>query len=505
MKMAPPKLVVTNRSYEELDGGHGREVFFRPHRFRAQDLLPLRGIVTVEREELVHDCPIHDVSQNGVAFEWNGDAPPVVGESLAKIEVKFDEHVAYTGEARVSSVRDQDGIQLVGVSFSDLLLDVDELQQLRTVMSWMGRDELGLSLEKKAWRVPGYDRFKALVADLALYFQESEQKMAELENDLAWHVVQTDSNSPARRALIDRVRRDFSANVISASEEVDGVLRTVPPAHAKSLQQYSIRMIDRYLMQAPWMQRARLKPFGYPGDYEVMRFFYERNFEGPTLFAKAIGYTTILMKPAQAVVFRKDLIKRQLRAMIKARAGGERPIRVLSVAAGPAQELYDLFGEMDRLPGALEIVLFDQDKGALSYAYRRLKPLVDRKFPGQVRLLYLHESIKRLLRDAELFSSFGLFDLVFSCGLYDYLQLATAVTLTRNLYARLAPSGELYIGNMQPDNPGRWLMEQHLDWHLIYRTRAELSELAARAAPSATVHMLEEETGVNPFIVLVKK
>jgi hypothetical protein len=418
--------------------------------------------------------------------------------------VRFDEHVAYRGEARVSSARDHDGTQVVGVSFTDLLLDIDELQQLRIIKSWMGRDGLGLSLERKAWRVPGYERFKALVADLALYFQESEQKMAELEAELAWHVVQNESASPARKALIERVRQDFSSHVISASVEVDAVLRTVPPAHAKSLQQYSIKMIDKYLMQAPWMQRARLKPFGYPGDYEVMRFFYERNFEGPTLFAKAIGYTTILMKPAQAVVFRKNLIKRQLRAMIKMRAGVERPLRVLSVAAGPAQELYDLFDELDTLPGALEVVLFDQDKGALGYAYRRLKPLVEEKFPGQVSLLYLHESIKRLLRDAEMFTSFGQFDLIFSCGLYDYLQLPTAVVLTRNLFARLARAGELYIGNMQPDNPGRWLMEQHLDWHLIYRTRAELQKMGESAAPAARIQLLDEETGVNPFIVLTK-
>src|SRR3954462_4113793 len=219
----------------------------------------------------------------------------------------------------------------------------------------------------------------------------------------------------------------------------------------KSLHQYSLRLVDDYFMQATWRQRARLKPFGYPGDYEVMRFYYERNFEGPTLFAKAIGYATIQTKAAQAVRYRKDLIKRQLRNLIEARADVDRPLRLLSVAAGPAQELVDLFRELDDLPCQLDIVLLDQDKAALSYAYRRLKPLVEQKFPGKVRLLYLHESIKRLLRDSEMFSSFGKFDCIFSCGLYDYLQPTTATVLTRNLFARLAPAGELYVGNMEPN------------------------------------------------------
>src|SRR5438128_9631270 len=43
--MPPPKLVVPLKTYEELDGGQGREVFFRPHRYRAPELLPVQGEV----------------------------------------------------------------------------------------------------------------------------------------------------------------------------------------------------------------------------------------------------------------------------------------------------------------------------------------------------------------------------------------------------------------------------------------------------------------------------
>jgi extracellular factor (EF) 3-hydroxypalmitic acid methyl ester biosynthesis protein len=107
-------------------------------------------------------------------------------------------------------------------------------------------------------------------------------------------------------------------------------------------------------------------------------------------------------------------------------------------------------------------VLFDQDRHALSHAFRRLQPLVKE----QISVLYLNESIKRLLRDAELFGGFGHFDAIYSAGLYDYLQPATAVVLTRNLFARLTPGGVLCIGNMAPENPCRWFMESHLDWHL---------------------------------------
>src|SRR5205807_1370029 len=90
------------RNYEELEGPQGREVFFRPHRYRAGDLSPLRGEVSAG-DGLI--CQLLDVSQNGVAVEWPA-AAPAVGEKIARVSVRFDGHEAYCGEARVSSVRE---------------------------------------------------------------------------------------------------------------------------------------------------------------------------------------------------------------------------------------------------------------------------------------------------------------------------------------------------------------------------------------------------------------
>ena len=257
-------------------------------------------------------------------------------------------------------------------------------------------------------------------------------------------------------------------------------------------------------MQSPCLHRMLHKPFGYPGDYEMMRFIYERNFEGATLFGKAVNLAFVATAASQAVKCRKDLVRRRLKEMIQARGASATPLRILSVAAGPAQELVELLEQAEELPAPLEIVLFDQDKGALAYAWRRLKGVIDRKWQKRVQVLFLNESIKRLLRDAQLFAGFGEFDAIFSCGLFDYLQPSTGVVLTRNLFARLAPGGKLLIGNMVPENPTRWIMEHHLDWQLIYRSRAELSDIAKRAAPAGRLQILEEETGVNPFIELRK-
>jgi hypothetical protein len=45
-------------------------------------------------------------------------------------------------------------------------------------------------------------------------------------------------------------------------------------------------------------------------------------------------------------------------------------------------------------------------------------------------------------------------------------------------------------------------MEFHLDWYLEYRERVQLLELARKAVPGARAEILEEPTGVNPFVSL---
>ena len=481
------------RNYEELDGGQGREVFFRPQRYRAADLLPLHA------EVLVGDlrCQLLDVSQNGAAVAWPSGSPVALGDKLARVSVRFEGWDAYAGEARVGSVRETGDTVVVGLSFEGPLLAMDEVLELRSIHTF-AIDATVAPL----WKAAGQDRFKVLVSELALELSDWRVRLDALESKLPWHVLHGDASSPAREALIRELREGFVESVVRQSEEIDAALRSAPASQQSALKHYSRRLVHEHMMTSPCLHRMNQKPFGYPGDYEMMRFIYERNFEGATLFGKAVNLAFVATKASLAVKYRKDLMKVQLGKLIESRRGSTRPLRILSVAAGPAQELVELLGELPSLPVPLEIVLFDQDKGALAWAYKRLKPSVDRL--GNVQILYLHDSIKRLLRDASLFAQFGEFDAIYSCGLFDYLQVPTAVVLTRNLYARLARGGVLLIGNMAPENPTRWIMEHHLDWPLIYRSRAEMLEIGKRAAPDSRGQVLEEETGVNPFIELSK-
>jgi len=488
------------RTYEELEGAQGRAVYFRPQRHSAADLKPLACTIELEFDGIAECCAVRDVSQTGLALVAPTQGLPEIHQHLSAV-LRFDDHEAFRGEVVVGSVRVQDGVTVIGVSFVDFLLDVDEILQLRAVRQWSAESSHNRA-RGRSWHLPAHDRFKAAVAELRLYLEDAQQELGELEARLPWSVLHGPDNA-ARAALIGELRSEFVADVVRMNEEIDTAVRGLPDGHRNAAaKQWSLRHLHDMFMQVPVLHRARNKPLGYPGDYGVMDFMYERQFEGTTLFARAVSLAFNQTRAPRAVRGRKDVVKQQVAALLARRAGTTLPVRVLSVAAGPAQELVELFAELEDLPTRLELVLFEQDKNALAYAFRRLKPSLDGRFPGAVRTTFLHDSIKRLLRDEDLFQPFGVFDLVYCAGLYDYLQLNSTVVLTRRLAAVTAEGGQLLVANFV-DHSTRWLMEHHLDWSLIYRSREELAEIGMRAVPKARNRILEEESGANPFLELV--
>jgi hypothetical protein len=495
----PARAEVRGRDCEDLDGGAGREVFFRPQRYRPVDLGSVAGQVCIQDASGVAlPCVLCDVSQNGVGFEQPDGVAFANGDVIPRLAVSFDGYDAYAGEARVVSVRTlPDGKVVVGASFVDSLMSIDDVLQLQNVSRWKGFDERGIDYVGSGWYVAGYENFKSMVGECRLFLEDFRGQMNALEASLPWHVVHVESDSPVRAALIHRIRSEFIPLCLQQSVQVDAALRAATGDDWQRLKEFSIRNVQDLFMTAPVLHRARIKPLGYPGDFEVMRYVYDQKFEGATLFGKAMHLFACACTGPAAVRSRKDMVKGLLRDRLRT-WDQDRPLKVASVAAGPAQEIVEMLTESKEPLPPLELLLFDQDRLALSYAQGRVSRLVERH--PNVKVTYLFDSIKRLLTDPTLFAGFGPFDIIFCAGLFDYLRFHTAVGLTRSFYANLAPGGSAYIGNMMPTNPGKWIFEHHLDWYLTYRSHGDMLDFGRAAVPGAQLEIVEEATGINPFL-----
>src|SRR5262249_27646235 len=161
--------------------GKGREIFFRPKRYGLSDLGSVQPVAQVVVHGRARDCRIVDVSQNGVAFRTPEGFVFRTGDVLEQVTVTFDQHEAYRGEARVVSVRTVDGSTIVGVSFNDSLMSIEDVLVMRDVKAWEGDGAAGLALAGRPWYVPGHAQFKALVAELRLFLEDAQKQFAALE------------------------------------------------------------------------------------------------------------------------------------------------------------------------------------------------------------------------------------------------------------------------------------------------------------------------------------
>lgn len=254
------------------------------------------------------------------------------------------------------------------------------------------------------------------------------------------------------------------------------------------------------LMRSALLQRTNLKPRGYAGDSEMMEMIYANSPQGETLFEQFLHKYSVALGAAQAVRNRRSLIRQEIQAL-RAMYPPEAPFRLLSLACGPARELQDLLTD----PAAREayrLTLLDQDSEALAQAQaglEALQPLLGG--PAQAR--FVRQSVRTLLRSADLQQTLGSHDVIYAMGLFDYLAQPVARALLASLYPLLAPGGVLLIGNYHRDHGDRVFMDYWADWVLLYRSEADMLALAENL-PNAEARVIFEDTGCQMFLHITK-
>ena len=266
---------------------------------------------------------------------------------------------------------------------------------------------------------------------------------------------------------------------------------------------YFRKILWSIIMCSPFMKRTNLKPRGYSGDSEMMRMLYRNEYEGETTFSKLMHKHPLKHPAARAVRNRRKLVTQKL---IEGQNGnsslsGEK-LKVLSVACGPAFEMQDILltpEDCDKY----HFSLLDQDRQAL-YEAATLIDQIERNLGAKIYVDFLDESVRTMLASSELREKWGLFDYIYSMGLFDYLTPPVASAVLGKLYQLLKPGGNMLIGNFHVSNPSKCYMEYWLDWVLYYRTEEDFMDLL-RNAESNEVTVFFEDSGSQMFLQVVKR
>jgi extracellular factor (EF) 3-hydroxypalmitic acid methyl ester biosynthesis protein len=488
------------KSYEELMGALGRAVFFRPERRRVRDLLSrdAQPQLLVGGEEF----PLFDLSMNGISFlSRDGIQPWPVGEQLDLTLLLYAKEV-YKGRARVARVEPgpKSGVR-VGVGLTNGFLDLPEILR----QDEEGRLARELSRGPEFWRtrIPKafQDEISRAVHFLQFYRQVLDRHEARYKapgggGDEAIAALQERALEALREPWAE-IQRAASRAAVECLHDRDVLL---------AAKDYTETLVTPILLPCPLVQRAYRKPLGYPGDYQVMLYYYNNALEGDTAFSRVFHKFGVEHPLSAGVRTRRDLVVRLMEEQHERylASNDAQPIfRVASLGCGPALEVSDFVERRHGWPGQVVWTLMDQEDEALSIAYHRSRRgILASGADGVLQCLNL--SFIQILRDPTLVPMEFPQHFIFATGLFDYLRESTAQILTRALYDQLAPGGLLALGNAIGPNEHFWSPEFILDWTMLYRTREEMRRLAQRLPETAEVNVVVEP-GDAYYFLLVRK
>jgi extracellular factor (EF) 3-hydroxypalmitic acid methyl ester biosynthesis protein len=252
---------------------------------------------------------------------------------------------------------------------------------------------------------------------------------------------------------------------------------------------------SKWISKSYFMNRARTWPRGYAGDFETIEGVY-RNIP----LSEGVGYYLdryfLATELPSAVRHRKDF----LRSLLDREMRGRQAAKFLDIACGSCRELVELAPEIKASGAQVTCVDFDAD--ALDFAANRL---VSAGVPQEQTTFRRYNALKMIKRDRNL-KEFGMQDVIYSVGFFDYLQNEALVPLLSSLYALLNPGGVLIMSFK--DSRRYRVQEYHwfVDWDgFLLRTGEDSREVLARAGiPLDHVTTAPEKSGVIFFYSAVK-
>lgn len=217
--------------------------------------------------------------------------------------------------------------------------------------------------------------------------------------------------------------------------------------------------------QDPFTFRAFSKPRGYAGDAKLLDYIYGREEgwpvpEGTTEIGRKLFQFTTGSAACEAVRARRGFIA----DLVDRLAEDVRKPHILSIACGHLREA--LLCSTIRRRRFGRYVALDSDPQSLEEVSRCY---------GAHGVEAVQATIRQVMFQR---LNLGLFDLVYSTGLYDYLQLPGAQKLTTSLFEMVRPGGRLLVANFLPGILDVGYMESYMAWKLIFRTRHDMLSIA---------------------------
>jgi len=487
------------KSYEALMGSLGRSMFFRPERQRVRELLSrdARPKLLINGAEY----PLFDVSMNGLSYLTpNGLGTREIGDTI-DLELLLHGEPIYHGTAHVARVGPGPRGSRVGVGLMTGFLDLPEIR--RRDDQKLLEEQMDMGAAGQQAKVP--QAYREKLTEILHFFQYYRRAFDYHERRFRSEgATDSDLLAFAQRAY-EALREPYfqlHREATSAAMEFMGDREVLVAA-----KEYTETVLVPLTLDIPLNNRAYLKPMGYPGDYQVMLYYYNKSFEGDSVFAKVFHRIGVEHPLANGVCTRKDMIVELMEVehdRVLAERGDSCEYRVVSLGCGPAREVSDYVTRRRTWPGSAVWTLIDQEEEALGVAFRSCKREIGEwGSPAQLDLLNL--SFVQMINEGVPLHDPESQDFLYCTGLFDYIKESRAQSLACALFDLVAPEGLMSLGNAIGPQDCFWTPEFLGDWSMIYRTREQVERLGAKLPDTAEIEVVAEPGNAYYFLNVRKK
>lgn len=449
-------------AYEELKGSSGRQMFFRPRRYDATELFsdtpPKVAINTASFR-------MGNISLTGMSAAANQSVEVDFGEGeIVPIDIVQAGISILESKARIVRCERHAFGTKVALNFLDGTVDFNSLlrrnAQARITQQLTTLDPDASSVISTEYRAHSADVIRFLRSYRAIV-DTSLQSLAHRNPGAAADEI---------FAMCDqRIIPQWRSLWRRGNDLVRGV--DADKKQLEAWKEFTELVLTPEFNNGPVWWRSYFKPAGYPGDFEIMNYVYDWQREGKDIYGQLLH--RIGLDVSECITTRMQVVKKVIGEVILAK-GFDNCAHILSLGCGSAREVQLHLEDTNAVDSPVVFTLIDQEEKALAYAYDKSYPLtLSRKKKAKVQALNV--SFTDVLRGGRWLDDIGPQDLIYSVGLIDYLVDKRARALCERLYERLRPGGLLIIGNMNETGLSNyWPMEFITDWHLYYRTEADM-------------------------------
>lgn len=171
----------------------------------------------------------------------------------------------------------------------------------------------------------------------------------------------------------------------------------------------------------------------------------------------------------------------------------------MNIASGSCRELFELFPRIKN--GAIRITCVDYDPASIDFSKKRLTP-----FSRHAEAVFINDNVLRIAARKNNIGTYGLHDLIYSVGLYDYLPDKVLKRLLTAQMTLLKPGGRMILAFKDAEAYDETDYDWFLDWQFVQRTEPEVLDLVDNLGMGVdTVTTTRDQSGIILFCVITRR